>query len=91
MIMDADLGDLSEFDKFFDNVMDERPSESQDHLVEGTHEKGASLCTTGADLRLTGGGVIVAQPPDTTLEEYQTGSKGAGGGATLALGVRAQV
>jgi hypothetical protein len=35
--------------------------------------------------------VIVAQPPDITLEEYQPGSKGAGGGATLALGVRAQV
>ena len=89
--MDTDLGDLSEFDKFFENVMDERPSESQDYLVEGTYEKGASLCTTSADLRLTGGGVIVVQPLDITLEEYQPGSKGAGRGATLALGVRAQV
>jgi hypothetical protein len=91
MIMDAELGDLSQFDEYFDNIMDEGLSKSQDHLVEGTQEKGAPLCRTGADLRPTGGGVIVAQPPDTTLEEYQTGSKGAGGVATLALGVRAQV
>jgi hypothetical protein len=88
MIIDAELGDLSQFDEYFDNIMDEGLSKSQDHLVEGTQEKGVPLCTTGADLRPTGGSVIVAQPLDTTLEEYQTSSEGAGRGATLALSVR---
>jgi hypothetical protein len=89
--MEAGLGDLSQFDKFFDDVDDEESSKSQDYLAEGTQEEADSFCTAGADLTLTVGGVIGAQSPDTTLEEYQTNSKGAGGMATSALGPRARV
>jgi hypothetical protein len=89
--MEADLGDLSQFDDFFANVMDNGSSKSQKYLVEGTQEEAESLFTAGAVLTPTVRGVIVGQSPDTTLEEYQTNSKGAGGVTTSALGPRAQV
>jgi hypothetical protein len=90
MIIEADLGDLSQFDDSFANVLDNGSLKSQEYLVEGTQEEAGSLFTTGAVLTPTGG-VIVAQSADTTLEEYQTNSKGAGGVTTSALGPRAQV
>lgn len=89
--MDADLGDLSQFDEFFHDITDGESSKSEHYLTEATHEEADSLCTTGADLTPTVGGVIVARPPETTLEEYQTDNKGAGGVATSALSPRAQV
>jgi hypothetical protein len=81
--MYTDLGDLSEFGAFFNNLMDKK---SQEHLVEGSLAEVDAFCMTGVDPTPTIlGGEIVAQSLDTTVLEFPTSVTEVGGVATPEL------
>ena len=73
--MYTDLGDLSQFDSFF-NMKDEESSESQEQLAHGTQKEAEALYTSGVDPATTVGGTNTVQSPDAAVQKFPARSTG---------------